>query len=105
MYLKYVKDQYVLFLILMLVTLHCIFFSESLNMNKQRKNAELPETMEIFKRRNEELEAGKLMLMARIQELETLNKKFEQEILQLKENCKCPQVKKLLVILIKNKQG
>ena len=63
-------------------------------MNKKRKNAELPETMEILKRRNEELEAGKLMLMARIQELETLNKKFEREIRQLRENCECPQVKK-----------
>ena len=63
-------------------------------MNKKRKNAELPETMENLKMRNEELEAGKLILMARIQELETLNKKFEREILQLKENCECPQVKK-----------
>ena len=51
-------------------------------MGKKRKNAELPETIEDLKRRNEELEAEKLILMARILELETSNKDFEQNILQ-----------------------
>ena len=69
------------------------FSEKQKKMSKKRKNAELPETIEDLKRRNEDLEAEKMSLVARIQELETSNKDFEQEIRQLKENCKCPQVK------------
>ena len=72
-------------------------------MGKKRKNAELPEsfvTIEDLKRRNEELEAERLILMARILELETSNKDFEQNILQLKENCKCSQVNKRFDVIL-----
>ena len=65
----------------------CYFFQRNHKMSKKRKNGELPETMESLKSRNEELEAQNMTLMARIQQ-------FEQEIRKLKENCKCPKVKK-----------
>ncbi len=70
-----------------------IFFSEIKKMSKRRKNSELPENVDNLKIRNEELEDKKLMLMARILELETSNELFEKEIRELKENCKCPKVK------------
>ena len=69
-------------------------------MSKRRKNAELSENLDNSKIRNEELEAENLMLKARILELETFNREFEEEIHQLKENCNCPKVKKLRLFIL-----
>ena len=65
-------------------------------MSKRRKNAGSSKNVD-FRIRCEELEDEKLMFKARILELETSNREFEQEIRQLKHECKCPKVRELLV--------
>ena len=65
-------------------------------MSKRRKS----ENLDNLTIRNEELEAENLLLKARILELETFNREFEEEIHQLKENCNCPKVKKLRLIIL-----
>ncbi len=67
-------------------------------MSKRRKNVELLENLDDLKIRKDELEAEKLILMARIQELEASYKVIEKENRELKENCKCPKVKMFLFI-------
>jgi len=75
-------------------------------MSKRRKNAGSSKNVD-FRIRCEELEDEKLMFKARILELETSNREFEQEIRQLKHECKCPKdiagdFRRVPILAIKN---